>query len=361
MRSRLEGGYLLLLQRAERSLFIWLLLSPLVLLSIFFRFVLFVRRSLFVLLRRTRKVSAPIITVGNVTVGGTGKTPFILSLLAHLDKGQKIAYVSRGYRREIKGLRVGYQFDPKEIGDEASLIQRRNNSVLVGICDDKWKAIQALDGKVDLIILDDGLQRYDIPIDYKVATVDCLSPDGFGWLLPRGLLRESFSRLKEADILILTNGIDAQTIERTKEKVAPFHRSTIVTRPTITQFFTSDGNPYSLLTTTPVALLSSIAHPERFFFSMRQAGYTVVERLELSDHLDIKDEKLIQWADRIQALHKEVVIVATEKDWARKATWPSLSVPLLFSHLELEIVEGKKEFDALIDQLRTMACACEQI
>ncbi len=360
MRNRLEGFYFLLLQKAEHSLLVWLFLSPLILLSLLFGFVLFVRRYLFTILRKGRKVTAPVVTVGNVTVGGTGKTPMILSLLAHLDtKEHKIAYVGRGYRRKSKGLRVGYQLDPKEIGDEASLIQRRNNNVIVSICDDKWKAVQALDEKVDLIILDDGLQRYDIPIDCTIATVDCLFPDGFGWRLPRGFLREPFSRLKEVDILVLTNGIDTGVIERAKEKVSSFSLPTIVTRPAIAHFFTPDGNRCPLATTTPVALLCSIAHPERFCFSMQQAGYTVVERLELSDHLDIKDEKLIQWADRIQALHKEVVIVATEKDWARKSEWPSLSVPLLFSHLELEIVEGKKEFDALIARMRTMACAYE--
>jgi tetraacyldisaccharide 4'-kinase len=357
MRSKIERFYFLLLQTAERSLLVWLLLSPLILLSALFGSVLFVRRYVFAILRRGRKVAASVVTVGNVTVGGTGKTPVILSLLAHLNtKKHKIAYVGRGYRREIGGLRVGHLLDPKEIGDEASLVQRRNNNVIVSICDDKWKAIQAVDDRVDFIILDDGLQRYDIPIDYTIATVDCLSPDGFGWQLPRGLLREPFSRLKETDVLILTNATDIEVVEKAKEKVKPFCLPTIVTRPTIANFFTPDGNQCSLATTTPVALLCSIAHPEQFSLSMQRAGYTVVETLELLDHVDIKNEKLIQWADCIQTLYKGVVIVATEKDWARKSVWPSLSVPLLFSHLELEIVEGKEEFDALIDRMRTMAC-----
>jgi len=355
MRRALEKAYRALVQRAEHSRIVWLLLSPLIVVSALFWVISSIRRFFFMALRKKRTLSSVVITVGNVTVGGTGKTPMILSLLSGLDtKKTKIAYVSRGYRREGRGLCVGRDLDPKQIGDEASLVQRRHKEVVVGICSSKWKAARMVDSQVDLIILDDGLQRYDVPVDVEVATVDCLCPDGFGYLLPRGLLRESFSRLREVDALVLTNAIDTKALERGLEKVKGFNLPIIITRPRITQFFTPDGLSCTLAPSTPVALVCSIAHPKRFRLTMQKAGYTVVEQMELPDHVDIKDEELVQWADRIRVLYEGVVVVGTEKDWARKSTWPALSVPLLFSRLESEIVEGKENFCALIDRVHTM-------
>jgi len=355
VRSKIEQLYISLVKRAQSSLLFWVFLSPLMLCSLVFGVVIFVRRKVLTLIGSRRKVAAPIITVGNVTVGGTGKTPMILSLLAHLTSDNlKIAYVSRGYRRKKGGLRVGYALDPKEIGDEASLVQRRNENVIVSISDDKWEAVQAVEKERDLIILDDSLQRYDIPVDLTIATIDCLCPDGYGWLLPRGTLREPFSRLQEMDFLVLTNAINQEVLDRAVKMIKKFNIPFIVTQPHITRFFTSDGSSYNLRKGTPVALFSSIAHPKRFSASVQKAGYSVIATMEALDHVDIKSEKLIQWARRVQALCPEVVFVGTEKDWARKCMWPILPSTLLFSQMELEIVGGNENFYALIDRVRTM-------
>jgi tetraacyldisaccharide 4'-kinase len=277
-----------------------------------------------------------VISIGNITLGGTGKTPFIALLLKHLPGN--IGLATRGYRRHAKGLysTKGTFCSPQLGGDEAVLIGRRFPSIDIAVSEDKWEAVHALDGRCDVILLDDGLQRYDIPQHIQIATVDCGCPDGYGWILPRGLCREPFSRLRHVDCIVITNADDS--LPALLASLQPFSRPIIVTVPVIERFFSFDGSVYTLARGHTVALFSGIAHPERFRSSMETRGFHVVDHLILGDHADITDEVLLCFAEKVHSCFPDAVFVGTEKDWARKETWPDIL--LCFSQMELHVIEG---------------------
>jgi len=278
-----------------------------------------------------------------MSVGGTGKTPTILLLLSLLSG--RVAYISRGYRRKERKPYVGCNPTPEQVGDEAMLVSKRFPEVTLSIDDHKWQAVQAVDGTVDVMIVDDGLQRHDIPMDIRIATIDCQLPDGYGYLLPRGLLREPFSWVKNVDYLVLTNAytLPHALIERFKDKPL------IITRPVISSFITPAENEMVLEPGQKVALFSSIAHPERFSESMKSKGYEVVDHLIAGDHVEIKDEKLIEYAEKVHDKHPGIFLVGTEKDWVKKKIWPQ--IPLLFARMNVMIVQGHQVMHALVDTI----------
>ncbi len=347
MSRKIEQAYLWLIKKASRSWFFSLCLTPLAALSFLFFVGVVVRRWILLARGRKRSLVTPVVTIGNVTVGGTGKTPFLALLLKHING--RIGLVTRGYRRQEKGLCVtsGVSCTPMRVGDEAYLIGRRFPDVTIAAGESKWEAVEKIDGQCDIIFLDDGLQRYDIPVSLKIATIDCGGPDGYGWLLPRGLLREPFSWLRYADILVITNANDA--LSSVRDSLKGFGRPIIVTKPAIEGFFGPDGSERVLVQGQKVALFSGIAKPEGFRRSMEQAGYRVVDHLIFPDHGDIIDEELRGWIEKVRSRFGEVAIVGTEKDWARREKW--LDSDVCFSEMNLEVVEGQEEFRSLCQSI----------
>jgi tetraacyldisaccharide 4'-kinase len=340
----IEKAYTTLLKKASTSTLISLCLFPLALLSYVFFIGVVIRRWFLQRRCRGRTMKARVISIGNVTVGGTGKTPLIALLLNTLPGTVGVA--SRGYRRQKTGLYVfsGDECDLARSGDEAALLGRRFPRALFAVCEDKWQAVQALDSRCETILLDDGLQRYDIPTDLSIATIDCGCPDGYGWLLPRGLLREPFSWLGRADYFVITNA--DESLPRLLTSLAPFARPTMVTVPKITRFFSADGETCTIPSGCPVALISGIARPERFRRSMESLGYRVLDHYELPDHGEIHREEVQSWMARLRSQCNDVVFVATEKDWTRHQ-W-SVKDGILFSSMNLEIISGQDVFDRIM-------------
>ncbi len=347
MGTRLEQWYLRAVQAAEKSWLVALCLLPLAMVSVLFWGAIVLRRALLLRKARSRTLSTPVVSIGNITVGGTGKTPCIALLLRHLSG--TVGLATRGYRRTARGLYVakGAHCSADAVGDEAAMIGRRFPRVTVAACERKWDAVQALDEPCDVILLDDGLQRYDIPQQLQIATIDCTCPDGYGWLLPRGLLREPFSRLQEADYFVITNA-DA-SLPALKASLQPFRRPIIVTKPVIQRFFSPDGSDYALGPGQRVALISGIAHPEQFRWTMERMGFHVVDHCIVQDHGEIADARLHHFADTVHAAFPDACLVGTEKDWARRSHWPEISI--CFSEMDLHIIEGSEVFAALLRRI----------
>ena len=323
---------LAILKKASTSRWVSCCLFPLALMSYVFLCVVVVRRWWLLRRRRSRTTKSSVIAVGNVTVGGTGKTPLIASLMK--ESSGTVGVASRGYRRREKGLYVfeGFSCDAERSGDEAALLARRFPKALFAVCEDKWRAVQALDGRCATIFLDDGLQRYDIPVTSTIATVDGRCPDGYGWLLPRGLLREPYSWLTSADRIVITNPDGSLP-----QLLASFSQPTTVMTAKITRFFSSDGTTLEIPTDRPLALLSGIAQPERFLRSIESLGYRVLDHHILPDHGTISDKEIRMWMERLRSRWSDIVFVATEKDWARQP-WPD---DMVFSEMNLERIMEK--------------------
>jgi tetraacyldisaccharide 4'-kinase len=339
--------YLFFLKKAEHSRLLCACLFPLTICGFFFRVVTVVRRYALLFKAKKRRPCVPIVTVGNIAMGGTGKTPFILFFLKHFPD-LRIGYVSRGYGRKEKSCYVASgNVDPLKAGDEATLIARTFPRVRISVFEDKWKAVEAIQHTVDLIILDDGLQRYDIPLSVSIAVVDAKCPDGA--LFPRGLLREPWSRLKAVDYIVVTNG-------SAKEIPKPLPSPWIETHSCITSFFSPDGVVHPV-PNGQVALFSAIAKPERFSRSIQQLGVRVVDHLIFQDHEEITDDELFDYFGRVRSSHPDVTLVGTDKDWARRQTWPSL--PLLFASFQLSVPKEDECFNQLLQKTRRLGTVQE--
>ncbi len=306
--------------------------------------VVFIRRLWFSRIRRLRKVSAVVISVGNVVYGGSGKTPFIDMLLKDLPG--KLGYVSRGYKRKNRGIYVTTSplCDFESSGDEAAQLALHHDGIQLSICESKWKALAAIEKTCDFVIIDDALQRYDIPIDIHVATVNAFAPYGS----PSGLLREPFSRLKKVDLIVVTDAHAA-----TSELRATLHsykRPIVWTEPVLKTFFRPDGSRVEFLKGQKIALFSGIANPHRFLRSIESLGYTVIDHLQGSDHQVHDKQRLHSWMNSIMQQHPTAVIIGTEKDFVRHKDWGN--VPVYFARMELSIVEGRKTYEAFLNKVR---------
>ena len=342
----IERAYCNILEKAKRSKIVAFLLAPLFILSFLFFICTIVRKAFL----KEKDCKIPVVTVGNITFGGTGKTPFILHLLRFLP--DSVAYVSRGYERKGKEPFVGRGSlcSYEACGDEAMLVATRFPHVTLSIAEDKWNAIENVPEGIKLILLDDGLQRYDIPKKVEIATVDAQNPDGYGALFPRGLLREPVSRLKNVDYIVLTHLSEEMDPDRVKEEYKKkFHKPTLVVRPKITRFFSPDRETKEIK--GPVALFSSIASPGRARELMERAGFFVVDHLVLQDHAEVKEDVLEDYCMRIKKRFPDAVLVGTEKDFVKRRTWQNLPLPLLFSEVEIEVLSGAEEFEDMVETI----------
>lgn len=253
-----------------------------VLLSKFFLMASGVRRKLYQWrILRTQKVSCPVVIVGNITVGGVGKTPFVIWLVNQLQsRGYKVGVVSRGYggKREHEPLLVIPQTSAKASGDEALLIAKHTEApVYVG--KNRVKAAKQLliDYKVDVIISDDGLQHYALGRDLEFVLIDAKYGLGNEKLLPSGPLRESRQRLKTVDRIIF------------KGKRLDSHY--FYYKPLLVYALgdTRKQRKIESFRNQKINALAGIAHPDSFFNMLSDQGLAVVKH-PLDDHESLTQE-----------------------------------------------------------------------
>jgi len=158
----------------------------------------------------TQRLDIPVIVVGNIVAGGTGKTPLVIWLAAYLkEQGYRPGIVSRGYKSKVKQWpqQVRIDSNPELVGDEPVLLARRTNCP-VAIAPNRYIAAEALveHEQVDIIVCDDGLQHYALERDIEIAVIDGVRRHGNGRCLPAGPLREPVGRLKNVDMIVCNNG-----------------------------------------------------------------------------------------------------------------------------------------------------------
>ncbi len=240
----------------------------------------------------------PVIVIGNITVGGSGKTPLVLALIDWMGaQGIKVAVISRGYGGQTdteQAQLIDAQSDPRIAGDEPVLIAR--SGAVVCTSPNRAAAIKLLisDHKPDLILSDDGLQHHALSPQARWAIVDTARGFGRGWLLPAGFLREPVSRLKQCD-LIIKRGISADC----DLQIRPSH------------FYLLD-NPDLKLSAEELMqrfgdqalALAGIAQPERFFDDLQHMGFNLTPRA-LDDHHTYASQDLVT---------NLPLIITTEKD-----------------------------------------------
>lgn len=292
--------------------------------------ILIIRRRLYhagVLPARTLKV--PLISVGNLTTGGTGKTPVTMMLAQHLHaEGRRVGILTRGYRSaaEKQGAviagRNATPFDLSLVGDEAALMARRLPECIIGVGADRVARAQSLinDHQVDCLILDDGFQHLRLRRTLNIVVVDATLGFGNGWCLPAGPLRERLSRVRAAEIVLLTKveGASSEQIEELMASVAQYVDAEVIfplqTRVTAVRDFAT-GDPIEIRDRR-LWLFSGIGNPESFAETVRRQGGRPAGQTIFRDHHVFTDQDLA--ALRVERVGGQAeLLVTTAKDAAR--------------------------------------------
>jgi tetraacyldisaccharide 4'-kinase len=286
-----------------------LLLTPL---SLIYRLVVSLRRSAYKFgIFRSTRVTLPVIVVGNITVGGTGKTPLVAWLADYLrGKGYKPGIISRGYGGAASNWpqQVRPDSDPAVVGDEAVLLAAKTGCPM-SVAPDRVAAAAALiaHSDCDVILSDDGLQHYALQRDIEIAVIDGVRRFGNGFLIPAGPLREPVSRLQEVD-LVVTNGLGNEQEHRLGMKQGDAHNLLDPDKTSALHDFR----------TQTVHAVAGIGNPERFFRSLQQAGLQL-ETHAFSDHFPFQPDD-IRFGDGRPVIMTEKDAVkcrhfATANDW----------------------------------------------
>ncbi len=346
------------LYRKEKSLGERILLFPLYLLSLPYGWAVRARSLFYSLnLLRTKTLPCPVISVGNLTVGGTGKTPLVMRLAKELmGRGISVAILSRGY----KGTRTSDPavsdgktifLSPEESGDEPFLMAQVCKGVPVLVGKDRFA-----NGRVALqrfgmkgLLLDDGYQHLPLHRDLDILLVD--SHIGFGdhHLLPRGILREPLSHLRRAHLFLLTKVDDLATSRLLEQQIHEIHPGA--------QVFHSHYEPMSLvgpqgveeelgsLKGKKILALSGIAHPDSFFTLLRKCEMEIVGEAIFPDHHFYLPKDLSSIKEKSKGVDG---IVTTEKDMLKLRTLGVDHLPIRSLRIELKIWEEEAFIQRII-------------
>lgn len=327
---------------------------------------------------RNQPLGCLVVVVGNLTVGGTGKTPVVEKFARSLaERGRRVAILSRGYKREraplLKRLHRRWiarvENPPKVVsdgkqvflgaregGDEPYMLARNLPGVAVLVDKDRVKAgeyaIRHLE--VDTLLLDDGLQYLPLKGSMNLVLVDKTNPFGNRRVLPRGILREPIEHIRRASYVFLTKSRGGPSdeiealIRRHNPEVEIIECSH---QPKKLQDLSRQRElPLSALKGSKVASFSGIAVPEGFEAFLRQEGAEIRYNKRFLDHHWFSEADLAEInAEAVKAGAE--FLITTEKDAARLETDSMFDLPLYFLRLEIEIIRGVNDFDEAVSRV----------
>jgi tetraacyldisaccharide 4'-kinase len=323
---------------------------------------------------RANTLGCQVISVGNVTVGGTGKTPIVETFARSLQqKGRKVAILSRGYKsrktplwekilkKEERLPRV--VSDGKRLllnsnlaGDEPYMLASNLPEVVVLVDKDRVKAGKYAIKKFgcDTLVLDDGFQYLKLQNRLDIVLVDYTNPFGYNHVLPRGLLREPMRNLKRAGFIFITK-CPPEGAPELKAKLREFNRRAEISEcrhstKYLENLYTRERVDLRFLTGKKVAAVSGIAVPEGFEKGLRGLGAELVHSAQYADHHRYTQQEIIETINRSVEAGAELIIT-TEKDAVRFPLIDRCDLPVLFLRVEIEMLSGADAFEEWIDRI----------
>lgn len=269
------------------------------------------------------KVSGRVISVGNITAGGSGKTSLVEYIASKLREDDiKTAVVARGYKRPGSSsleIRDSEDCDWERCGDEASALARSLEHIKIYVDSSKTYAAQkASEDGHDIVVIDDGFQHRRLVRDLDMVCIDGENPYGNGWLLPYGILRESLKSLKRADaFVIFTSGEDTDLSKLNLPENKPVFKA----RKIVDGVYTGDKESV-VLGGKKIVAFCGIANPESFHNSLKSAGAEIEAFEEFKDHHLYKTDDVERLIAIMETSGAELA-VTTLKDFVKvQKIWP---------------------------------------
>ena len=320
-----------------------------------------------------------VISIGNLTVGGTGKTPVVEKFARTLqDNGRRVAILSRGYKskkppllRRLQRKWLGMErskprivhdgkkllLDSRFAGDEPFMLAKSLKDVIVLVDKDRVRAaLHAVEAmKCDTLILDDGMQYLPLKHRLEICLIDRQAPFGNEYLLPRGTLREPPANLRRASYIFITKsgGFDNRILV---DRIRSYNRTAEIIEcqhePLYLQnMATGEQVPLSWLQGKYVGALSGIARPESFEEKLTALGVNLELTKRFADHHRFEAQELSDFINRCVRRDLDC-IVTTEKDSVRFPNpLPVLEIPVLFLRVEIQILTGHESWQSLVDRI----------
>ncbi|SEG27247.1 lipid-A-disaccharide kinase [Halpernia humi] len=303
----------------------------------------------------------PVIGVGNLSVGGSGKSPMVMYLAELLSKTYRTGVLSRGYGRITKGYAVvNYDSNYKTVGDEAmQLFERFKNRFAIGLSEERVPGAKKLISDMDLevLVLDDSYQHRAIKPGFNLLLTDYNDPYFKDFILPAGDLRESRNGVKRADLIIVTKCPDQLTQEKKQyyiSRIKPQHNQKV--------FFSSisyDENVYSKDQFLPdnnlnyydILLITGIANPTLLLKHLKKFS-SRVKHLKFKDHHHFSDTDIKKIASEYKKLGEYKIILTTEKDYVRLKTFDYLRDKMYYWPINVNIQEKEKFDQIILDYVR---------
>ena len=305
---------------------------------------------------KSESFQVPIISVGNLTFGGTGKTPFTIWLSEYLNsKNKKVMILTRGYKGKLEhssgvlhsGKKLG--FNPFEYGDEALLLVRRLKNAAVVVGKKRKENLEFYFDKEhpDVVVLDDGHQHLKLKRNLNIVLFDALMPLERYKVAPRGYMREGFSALKDADLIVI-----GRATQVTREKVLQLQDIIKKYAPPEIHFALMDYKPSGFFDSSyqkeleveeiqgkKVICLAGIASPDSFFNLVESLGADVIDTFVYPDHHFFTVEEIKKILD--QATQEEAYVVTTEKDIVKIRR--IIDDPrMLYLEIQVDFINGKE-------------------
>lgn len=305
--------------------------------------------------KTTQTLNQFVVSIGNLTVGGTGKTPTVVWVAQELQKrGFKIAVLSRGYNRKGNQplvLTANFPGNVVDFGDEPAMMARLFG-LTVAVSNPRYKgALETIKNSVvDVFILDDGFQHRQLARDVDVVL---LGADSTGWVLPSGPFREPRGAIGRADLLLITGAKDkwGQVVSKAKQWLV-FDGGL---EPVALVGFESrrwKEYPLTLLAGRKIVAVTGIANPEPFYRIIHEWEGEIVDVLEFADHHRYSSQ---DWQKINRAARNADLIITTEKDILKLIRFPFGREKLLALRVMMAVENGDRLIQAIVDRIQKKA------
>lgn len=330
---------------------------------------------------RNRSIGCLVVSIGNLSCGGTGKTPVVEVFARSISsQGRKVAILSRGYRSKKRTFaeKMAHRFAHKKIelpprivsdgndlllnareaGDEPYMLASNLRNVSVIVDKDRVKSgLYAIENfNTDVLILDDGFQYLMLKPHINITLVDSTDPFSNGHVLPRGLLREPVKNIRRADYIFLTKSDGSHKLKHLRTFIRRYNkRAEIIEcchRPQYLEDVFYRGNKLELseLQGAKVASISAIACPASFERFLEERGANIVARTHYADHHAYTEQEILDFINVAKKAGAQYILT-TEKDAVRIPKIARMDIPLLFLRIQIDILSGRESFDQCIKRI----------